>query len=56
MNNPLPGNIVLGGSPTLSEKLTIFWDPVLKTTHFEQLSPTFAEYRYYEGAFSAGSP
>jgi hypothetical protein len=48
--------IVMGGSPTLGQKMTCLWESDLNTTNLGQLSPTFAESRYYEGAFSAGSP
>jgi hypothetical protein len=54
MKNSFLGKLVLGGSPTFSQKMMILWGPDLKTTNLEQLSPTFAEYRFYEGAFSVG--
>jgi hypothetical protein len=47
--------IDLGGSPTLSQKMTVLWEPVPKMTNLGQSCPTCAKYRFYEGAFSAGS-
>jgi hypothetical protein len=45
----------MGGRPPLSHTTTLLWKPVLKTSVFKQLSPTLAEYRFYEGVFPAGS-
>jgi len=44
---PPTRKIILGGSPTSSQKRTILWKPVLKTANFEQLCHTFAENRFY---------
>ena len=55
MKNPLLGKIVIGGSPTVGHNPTISREPGLKTAILEQLSPTFAEYRFDGGAYSAGS-
>jgi hypothetical protein len=52
---PPTRKIVLGGSPTLSQKLMVLWESVLKRTHLGQSCPTFAIYRFYEGAFLADS-
>jgi hypothetical protein len=51
MKNPLLGKFVIGGSSTVDHNTTILREPVLKTTHFEQLSPTFAEFFLSRGHF-----
>jgi hypothetical protein len=35
--------------------MTLLWESYLKTANFEPLCPTFAENRFYEGAYSADS-
>jgi hypothetical protein len=55
MKNPLLEKLLWVEVPLLAQKMAILWEPVLKTTNVEQLCPAIAEYRFYKGAFSAGS-
>jgi hypothetical protein len=55
MKNPLLVKLFWVEVSQKGQKMTILWESDLKTTHLEQLSPTFAQYLFFEGAFSAGS-
>jgi len=53
-----PETFTLEGASSFAwrtKKMTVIWESDLKKTHLEQLSPTFAEYFFYEGAFSEGT-